>query len=841
MSVPKYRIVLLGWLLLVCAHAEGQVQRHIAIAVVDEDGVPVPSARVVLTTSDGSQSLRCQTGTAGTCVLTVTGAGPFTARVEKETFYAAEAGDLHFDQISSIELMLVHQREVREVVDVVESRPAINPEQINAQEQISGVDVINLPYPVTRDYRNVLNYIPQVVNDIYRQPHITGAETYQTLVLFDGLNVTQPANGQLLLRVSTDAFRSINVQTSRVSAQYGKSSGGVLELNTATGDDHFRFAVTDFIPSVQNRKGPIFDKVTPRFTFSGPITKGRVWFLEAADAEYDNIIEKQLPPDMNHDVYWRVGNLFKVQGNVSARNIFTSSFNYNYAHDQHAGMSLQNPSNTTPAVSAPMYQASLKDQYYFSSGQLLETGLGFNRYDLDQVPRGTEPYFLNPDTAGGNYYFSAYTQADRWQLYSNLFFKPLDWHGNHQFKVGVDLDRVRYDFNFQRQPISYLRTVDPLPQSGCRVVPPTPSPCSRYSEFSGPAVGERHGAELTGYAQDRWLVTNRFLVEAGLRFDWDEIVRGLLFSPRLATTYVLHQSGNTKFSAGIGVFHDATPIFLFARPDAGTRTDFFYDPAGILTSGPVTSVFSVNRAASEAPRYLNWSVGLEQKLGWQVYLKAEFIEKRGTNGFAFNWVNPVNLGPPGVNDYTAYFQLQNRREDHFDSFEINLRRVFEKGHVIMGSYICSKSHSSQVLDFNVDNPVFSTQQPGAYGWDAPNRFLSWGFLPLIKGFDLGYSTEYRTGFPFYLVDNQRQLAPLPGTQTMPAFLRFPSYFTLNTHLEKRFHAFGFYWALRGGFDNLTSHRNYGSVNNDVDSSQFLTFSGFTGRSFTGRIRFLGRK
>jgi len=387
MRVPKYRIVLLGWLLLVCAHAQDQVQQHIIIAIVDENGVPVPGARIVLTTSDGSPSLRCQTGTAGICALPVTGAGPFNARVEKENFYAAEAGDLHFDRISSIELMLVHQREVREVVDVVDSRPAINPEQINAQEQISGVDVMNLPYPVTRDYRNVLNYIPQVVNDLYRQPHITGAETYQTLVLFDGFNVTQPANGQLLLRVSTDAFRSINVQTSRVSAQYGKASGGVLELNTATGDDHFRFAVTDFIPSVQNRKGPIFDKVNPRFTFSGPISKGRVWFLEAADAEYDNIIEKQLLPDMNHDVYWRVGNLFKVQGNVSARNIFTSSFNYNYAHDQHAGMSRQNPPNTTPAVSEPMYQASLKDQYYFSSGQLLETGLGFNRYDLDQVPR----------------------------------------------------------------------------------------------------------------------------------------------------------------------------------------------------------------------------------------------------------------------------------------------------------------------------------------------------------------------------------------------------------------------------------------------------------------------
>ncbi len=488
------RIVLLGWLFLVPVCAQVQLQQRSTIAVVDENGVPVPDARVVLTSLDGLVALRCQTSTAGVCTVLLSGSGPYRARVEKETFYAAEASDLHFDRISSVELMLVHQREVREVVDVVESQPAINPEQINAQEQISGVDVLNLPYPVTRDYRNVLNYIPQVVNDIYRQPHITGAETYQTLVLFDGSNVTQSANGQLLLRVSTDAFRSIKVQTSRVSAQYGKGSGGVLELNTATGDDHFRFAVTDFIPSVQNRNGPVLDKVNPRITFSGPITKARVWFFEAADAEYANIIEKQLPQDMNHDVYWRVGNLFKVQGNVSARHILSSSFNYNYAHDQHAGMSAQNPPNTTPAVAQPMYLAILKDQYYFSSGQLLETGLAFNRYDLDQFPRGSEPYFLNPDTAGGNYYFRSQTQADRWQLYSNLFFKPLDWHGNHQFKVGVDLDRLRYDFNFQRQPISYLRTVEPLPPSGCKVNPPVPSPCSRYSEFTGPAVGERHNA-----------------------------------------------------------------------------------------------------------------------------------------------------------------------------------------------------------------------------------------------------------------------------------------------------------------------------------------------------------
>lgn len=845
--------LLLGAFLLRYAFALGQTSPRITVTVVDENGVGVADALVELTALDGSSSAQCRTSPAGLCTLAVSAGAHYKARVEKENFYAAEANDLHFDQTTSAEFTLARQREVREVVNVAESPPAIDPEQVSAQEQISGVDIINLPYPTTRDYREVLEYIPQVINDVNLQPHITGAETYQTLVLFDGFNATQPANGQLLLRTSTDSFRSVNVETSRVSAEYGKSSGGLLALNTATGDDHFRFVATDFTPSLQNKSGYTLDKLTPRLSVSGPLSKGRAWFYDAIDGEYDNIVIPELLPQPDSDVFWRMGNLFKIQGNLTSRNILTTAFNMNFAHDQHSGMSLQNPAPSTPALNEPMYQGSMKDQYYFKSGQLLETGFGFNRYDLDQDPRGTSPYFINPSFAGGNYYMTAHTQADRWELYSNLFFKPIEWHGNHQFKIGVDLDRLRYDFNFLRQPISYLPTAgETLPAGGCTV-----ALCTRYSQFSNPAASERHNVELSGYAQDRWLVTNRFLVEGGLRFDWDQIVRSSLVSPRLAATYVLSQAANTKLSAGIGLFYDATPMFLIARPHAGTRIDDFYDSTGALISGPVTSVFSLPPSQLEAPRYLNWSLGLEQKLPARIYLKAEFIEKRSTNGFDYNWLNPVNLGTgsPCIpqTPCTAQFQLQNGRNDRFDSFEINLRRVFEKGHAIMGSYIRSRSHSDQVLDLNVDNPVFSAQQAGPYAWDAPNRFLSWGFLPLgslplIKRLDLAYSVEYRTGFPFYLVNNQQQFATLPGAPaSAPYFLRFPQYFSLNPHIEKRFHAFGFYWALRGGFDNITGRKNYSNVNNDVNahcqacSNRFLTFSNYSGRAFTARIRFLGKK
>ena len=849
------RRVVLALLLLGGSTTIAQTLHRVTVTVVDENGVAVSDARVALTASDGSQSIRCQTGPAGMCVFSVypTGSGPYKARVEKETFYTTESGDLKIDQTTNLELTLVHQREVREVVNVVESPPAINPEQVQAQEQISGLDVINLPYPTTRDYRNVLEYIPQVVNDVGGQPHITGAETYQSLVLFDGFNVTQPANGQLLLRVSSDAFRSIKVQTSRVSAEYGKNSGGVLELNTASGDDHYRFTTTDFIPSLQNKDGWTLDKWNPRFAISGPISKGQAWFYDAIDGEYDNIIETTLPPGENHDIYWRIGNLIKAQGNVTPRNILTSDFDYNFVRDEHAGLSRQFPAPSTPALTEPMYQGSLKDQYYFPSGQLLETGFGFNRYDLDQVPSGgTGPYFLNPDTIGGVYYFTAHTTADRWQILSNLFIKPVDWHGNHQFKVGIDVDRLRYDFNFARQAISYLSQPQLPPTGGCVT---QVAPCSRYSQFAGPSTSELHNAELSGYAQDRWLIMKRFLIEAGLRYDWDEVVRDSLVSPRLAATYVLNDSGNTKFSAGVGVFHDVTPLFLVARPQTGTRSDNFYfynTSSGDFTSA-VTSVFSTVPPSFQEPRYFNWSLGLEQKLPGQVYLKAEFIQKHGTNGFAYDWLNPTVLSDrnncPPQNPCTAQFQLRNQRIDHFDSFEVNLRRVFQKGYLVMGSYTRSKSRTSQVLDFNVDAPTFSRQVPGPYPWDAPNRFLSWGFLPLpslplIHHLDLAYSTEYRTGFPFYLVNSQLQLAPLHSGGPVPDFLRFPQYFTLNLHVEKRFHLFGAYWALRGGFDDITDRKNFAFVNNNVDaqqSGQFLTFSGFAGRAFTGRVRFLGRK
>ena len=825
-------------------HAAPPTGEPLLITVVDENDVAVPSARVFLQSSLAGFQLKCETDFAGHCSFQGLVAGGYQLRVEKEGFYALSPTPVQVGQTPAVGVKLSHLQEVREVVNVVESPPGIDPAQTASTEQLTGLDVLNIPYPATHDYRNVLNFIPGVVRDSSGQPHVLGAETYQTLTLFDGFNVTQPANGMLLLRVSTDAIRSINVQRSRISAEQGKGSGGVLSINTGIGDDHYFFAATNFLPSFQFKKGFGFDQINPRVTVSGPLKKGKMWFFEGFEGEYDNNIVPEITTGPDSDKVWRVGNLLKLQANITPGNILTGSYLFNHQHDQYLGLSIFSPAPTTPSDTESGDFAIIRDQIYFPGGKLLDFGFNFDRYVSNLKPQGSQPYISSSQVAQGSFYLRSHTVARRWQAVTNLYLAPYSRYGRHEVKFGIDLNRLAFNPIFQRDSISYLRIGQQPPVSSETCLSVIPSPCSRFSVFPVSPQAETHDIEAGGYAQDRWLLTSRLLIEGGFRFDWDEIVRHSLLSPRLATTYVVDSNGNTKLSAGIGVFYDPTNMELISRPFEGQRIDYFWPfdqngkpvpvPGCATTSIPcaVSMTFTVNRDSLQAPRFLNWSVAIEHKFPVAFYLNAEFIQRHGTHGFVYNV-------PPSSSVLSGNYVLENTRQDHYDAFQINARKTFHQTHVVTASYVRSRTRSNHVLDFNVDNPSYGPQLPGPFPWDAPNRFLSTGILPgklpLLHKVDVEYSAEARTGFPFYLVNNEQQLVTPPGSR------RLPNYFSVNLFLEKRFEFRGRYWAIRGGFIDITGRGNPHLVNNNIDSPEFLTFGAFDHRAFTTRIRLLGRK
>jgi len=49
------------------------------------------------------------------------------------------------------------------------------------------------------------------------------------------------------------------------------------------------------------------------------------------------------------------------------------------------------------------------------------------------------------------------------------------------------------------------------------------------------------------------------------------------------------------------------------------------------------------------------------------------------------------------------------------------------------------------------------QQSGPLAWDAPDRVLSWGWVPFLvpgfkKNWDFVYTFDWRTGFPFTAIN-----------------------------------------------------------------------------------------
>jgi hypothetical protein len=804
-------VALLVWSLPAKCSAQEPAQHptKLLLKVVDETGIAIADARILLLQRATQRLVRGETDAAGRCELNLTNVGPYELTIEKEGFYASTT-DVRVAEPTSLEVTIYHQQEIAETVNVYDSPPAIDPGRTANAQIVTSREILTVPYPSTRDYRKALPLIPGVLADTSDQIHLGGSATYQILDQLDDFNIRHPVSGLLEMRVSPDALRAIAAESTRSSAQYGKGSGGLLSLTTGMGDDRYRFSATNFIPSLQNRKGLNLSEWTPRATFSGPLLKNRAWFFDGVGASYTLTIVPELPDGADRTSSLHVDNLLKAQFNLSERNILTTSFLSNNFHSGENGLSRFNPQEATTNLHEYAYLATVKDQLYASNGALIEIGFALNQFHDDEQPRGDLPYLLTPEGASGNFFETSSATSRRLQGIANLTLPLTHWRGTHEIKFGVDLDRITYEQSSLRNPIFTVRENRSL---------------SRKSTFVGGASFTRNNFESSVYAQDRWSVSKRLLLEAGLRLDRDNVIRRLSVSPRVAATYLITSDGNTKISGGIGLYYDATNLDLITRPLMGQRVDQFYASDGTTPLGPpVITSFQVNEQSLRVPRYLNWSVGLEHKLPARVYLDAEFLQKHGHDVFAY-----FDNGQPGS------FQLLNDREDQYHAFQVTMRRAFKGNYAVLAAYTHSEAHSNAVLDPGIDNPVFGHQTGGPLPWDAPNHFITWGWMPLVKRFDFVYSLDSHSGFPFNVVNDQQRLVGNPNSR------RFPDYFSLNTHVERRFTLFSYHLALRAGFNDVTNRKNPSVVNNNVDSPEFLTFGGTQHRVFTGRIRFIGKK
>lgn len=783
----------------------------VTLTVTDETNRPIEGA-IITVTQNGAAVFRGATNYRGQAQFRAP-AGVHELRIEKPDFYAHVVPNLDLRKTVELAVTLHHVQEFKERVEVTDSAPEVDLAQTASAAQLTNRELFSLPYPTTRDFRQALPFIPGVLLDQNDQIHVAGAAGYELYHELDGFDITQPVTGLLDMRLSPDALRLLNVQDSRYSAEYGKGSGGVLQMDTDTGDDRFRFKATNFTPGLSFKNGLTFENVTPRFVFSGPIKKNKAWWFQDIDGEYDTNLDTSLPSGANTHPLWRADTLSKVNVNLTQSNILSTSFLFNHEKDERVGLSQFTPVQSTTDQHHDEWLADVKDSAYFSDQMLVETGIGVSEFHTDVRPRGSLPSLLNPNGAAGSAFERSDQRARRVQGLANIFLPPVQWHGRHEFKVGTDLDAIKYDQSFLRHPILIVRSDGTL---------------ARSATFFGRHLFNRDNFEASAYGQDRWSLNDRVLLEYGARGDWDEILRDVVLSPRFASTFLLDRASLTKLSFGAGLAYDRTNLDLITRPLQGLRVDQNFGANGVTPIGlPIVTSFAANPAALEPPRFLNTSVALERMLPKEVYLRVEALQKRGRHGFDY-----VNLSPSPAAE--GQYALETANNDRYDSISVSAHKKFAVNHEIFGNYTHALARSNAVLDFSLQNPLFAQQAGGPLAWDSPNRLISWGWFPMPWQLDLAYSVDWRTGFPFNVVNSDQQLVGAPG------HLRFPDFFSLDLHLEKQFHFEGRQFAIRLGVNNVTDRKNPAIVNNNIDSPEFLAFAAFEKRAFTARIRFLGR-
>ena len=625
---------------------------------------------------------------------------------------------------------------------------------------------------------------------------------------------------------NVDATRAAEVQSSGFGAGYAHSGANILSLETPDGDDKWRFGTTNPAPGINVQEGVHLGNWYPRFTFSGPIKRGRFWFSDSISLQHVFAVVKQQPAGANTWEEWAGDNLLRLQYNFTPKHILHASFLYNRAYDTNDGLDALDPVSTTVTGEQQRFFASLKDQVWLAD-TLFELGVAADDGTLDFVPQGAQPYVLLVNGSAGNYFQRLHQRGRRFQAGAGMPAATRHWHGTHQLAAGANVASISYSLSADRGEIQALQalasdgsTCTPALQPGCLV---------RQTTFSGPANPYLSNTQAGAFAQDTWSLSKYLVMQAGLRTDWDRFTQSAMAGPRFSANVLPFGDDTSKVSLGWGIYNAPLNLSLIAQTLDQQQIDTFYNPAGnIAPPSPVVSQFLLPTHGLQQPRFTTTSAGWQQKFAHNTLFSLQLLARNGFHGFVY--VDQQPSQPGGI------FLLEDTRKDRYRSATVSLRHVFSESMEIYGAYTRSLAHSNEVLNPALGSIFYVAQQSGPEAWDAPNRFLSWGWAPThIWGIELSYFFEYRTGYPFSVINLEQQLVGLPNSS------RFPAYASLNIGLEKKFGFRGYLWGARIEAVNILNRQNPDTVVNNIDAPNFGTFAGGQGMAFTLRVRFIGRK
>jgi hypothetical protein len=700
---------------------------------------------------------------------------------------------------------------LHEEVNVVGSHDTVDGSPIPARVDRNTASVMQTAPIASERFQDALPLIPGVVRGPDGLLNISGTRSNQSALMFNNADGTDPVTGEDAIELPIDAVSVVQVRGAAFAPEFGLSAGAVTTVETQRAGDAWHITVNDLEPRPRRRAGEFrgIESWTPRFTFGGPLVKGKLNVLESVQYEYSQTRVFGLPAFESDTKLQSFESYSRVDWTVSPTNHFTGSAMVSPRKTTYAGLDTFNRQGVTPDITNHNVLASASDQVVLGDRGVLDTRVSVKQFDSTiHASQGSGPMVLAPDVNSGSYFNDQDRTSRRVEWLTTYALTPLG--PAHLLKVGAGVTYEAFDGVSTSRPVEIVRADGTLSQT---------------IAFTGGGLLDRRRTALRGFGQDAWTVLPRLTIQFGARYDYDSFTGDVNVAPRASFTAAATADGRTVVRGGAGVFYDPIPLNVASFAQMQERVITSFEADGVTPAGPVVLMRNVVSSAIHTPRSLNWSLEIDREWLKNFFVRGGYQQREQR----FESVlNPVVLASGEPELLLAAEGRSSYREG-----QITARYQFNGADQVVAAYTRS-SAVGNLNDFNsyfgnIENPVIRPDARGPLPWDSSNRYLFWSNVSLPHGFIVFPVLDVRTGFPLSVVDADRNFV---GPRNEAG--RYPTFVSLDLQVSKRLRLFAHNATVGLKVFNITDHFNPRDYQGNLASADFGAFANSVGRTFRGK-------
>jgi Carboxypeptidase regulatory-like domain len=796
---------------------------RLRITALNTDRHPLAAVHIELR-RNGNVFASADTDGTGSAILSQLPVGKAAVTASKLGYLTAQQGDITLTEASlaDIELTMARQPTHKEKVEVTAVPDSVTPSAgTQSLPTESAKELPSRPATVT----DALPLIPGVMRSPQGSLEISGSDESRSGLIVNSADVTDPATGQFGQTIPIDRVEVLNVLQSPFLAQYGQFTAGLVAVETKRGGEKWKAELNDPLPDFRIRSWRMqgIRDATPRLNFEGPLIKGKLYFSEGFEYELKKVSVITLPFPENQKKTEGFNSFSQFDYIASATHMMTASMHFASERLNAPNMDFFNPLGTTPDANQQNITVTLGDKRTIHHADLLENTISFTDFTAATWPLGEKGLTLTPVGNTGNYFSQQNREAARGDWLATYSLHPLSAFGSHNLKAGSYVEQSGEYARVSDRPMDILNTNGGLLET---------------IRFTGGSAIHQSDTGFAFFVQDHWSVTRNLSLDLGVRTESQEVTEALRVAPRLGMAWKPLAKLGTVVRAGVGLFYDRVPLNVFGFANNPERIITSYDGSGQILSGPTLFsnilgqvdartpfIFHENQIGDFSPRSTTWSAEVEQPVNSILKLRASYMVNQSSGNVLLNPVPPVAGGANGLmiltgNGDSRYHQL---------ALTARLRLQGDKQQMFF-SYIRSGARgdlngfSNFLGTYPV--PLVLSNQYGNLPSNLPNRFLAWGLLHFPWKFQLAPIIEYRSGFPYAVMNAYQAYVGQPYSS------HYPTFFSLDARISKDFQVNPKY-SVRlsvSGF-NLTNHWNPDSVYSNTSAPEYGVFFGQHKRRF----------